>query len=217
MVFNGRARNAPRKHAQSYQMAGRDVIELFQNSVTEYCPRPLVPPYSLAYNPIMPILAPNTVEIFSHSAEQTRRMGLRLGAMLQPGDLLCLQGDLGAGKTTFVQGLAQGWGAQDAVSSPTFVLVNVYRRVDGGQFFHLDAYRLESTPEAEELDFESMLSQGPLVIEWADRVRDILPAERLWIELDYQDEDRRTLRFNPHGARFVRMLAALRQAVYGAD
>lgn len=198
-------------------MAGWDVIELFQNSVTEYCPRPLVLPLALAYNPAMPILAPNTVEIFSHSAEQTRRMGLRLGAMLQPGDLLCLQGDLGAGKTTFVQGLAQGWGAQDAVSSPTFVLVNVYRRADGGQFFHLDAYRLESTPEAEELDFESMLSQGPLIIEWADRVRNLLPPEHLWVELDYHDEDRRTLRLNPTGARYERMLTSLRRAVYGAD
>lgn len=194
-----------------------DVIELFQNSVTEYCPCLLVPPLSLAYNPNMPILYPNTVEFFSHSAEQTRRMGLRLGAMLQPGDLLCLQGDLGAGKTTFVQGLAQGWGAQDAVSSPTFVLVNVYRRAGGGQFFHLDAYRLESAPEAEELDFENMLGQGPLIIEWADRVWELLPPEHLWVELDYQDEDRRTLRFNPQGARFVHMLAALRQSVYGAD
>lgn len=165
----------------------------------------------------MPILAPNTVEIFSHSAEQTRRVGMRLGAMLQPGDLLCLQGDLGAGKTTFVQGLAQGWGALDAVSSPTFVLVNVYRRADGGQFFHMDAYRLESTPEAEELDFESMLVQGPLVIEWADRVRDILPPHWLWIELDDLDDDRRVLRLNPTGPRYERLLTDLRRAVYGAD
>ncbi|MEJ5224180.1 MAG: tRNA (adenosine(37)-N6)-threonylcarbamoyltransferase complex ATPase subunit type 1 TsaE [Anaerolineales bacterium] len=165
----------------------------------------------------MPILAPNTVEIFSHSAEQTRRVGMRLGSMLQPGDLLCLQGDLGAGKTTFVQGLAQGWGALDAVSSPTFVLVNVYRRADGGQFFHMDAYRLESIPEAEELDFESMLAQGPLVIEWAERVRDILPPACLWIELTDLEDDRRSLRLNPTGARCERLLTDLRRAVYGAD
>lgn len=165
----------------------------------------------------MPILTPNTVEIFSHSPEQTRRVGLRLGAMLQSGDLICLQGDLGAGKTTFVQGLAQGWGSLDAVSSPTFVLVNMYRRADGGQFFHLDFYRLESNPEAEELDFETMLTQGPLVVEWADRVQSILPPGRLWVEMDYLDEDRRLLRLNPAGARYERLLADLRRAVYGAD
>ena len=165
----------------------------------------------------MPILSPNTVEIFSHSAEQTRRIGMRLGSMLQPGDLICLQGDLGAGKTTFVQGLAQGWGALDAVSSPTFVLVNVYRRADGGHIFHLDTYRLESNPEAEELDFDTMLSLGPLVVEWADRVQSILPPERIWIEMDYLDEDRRTMRLNPSGARSERLLADLRHAVYGAD
>lgn len=164
----------------------------------------------------MPILSPNTVEIFSHSAEQTRRLGLRLGAMLRPGDLVCLQGDLGAGKTTFVQGLAQGWGSLDAVSSPTFVLVNIYRRADGGQFFHLDSYRLESAPEAEELDFETMLNQGPLVIEWADRVQAILPPGRLWVEMDHISEDRRSLRLNPFGARSERLLANLRRAVYGA-
>ncbi len=165
----------------------------------------------------MPILDPYTVEIFTHSPEQTRRVGMRLGAMLQPGDLLCLQGDLGAGKTTLVQGLAQGWGGLDAVSSPTFVLVNAYRRADGGQFFHMDAYRLESLPEAEELDFDAMLAQGPLVIEWPERVRNLLPPDRLWVELDYLDEDRRTLRFSPTGARYQRLVTTLRRAVYGAD
>jgi len=118
----------------------------------------------------MPILDPHTVEFFSHSAEMTRRVGMRLGRFLHPGDLLCFQGDLGAGKTTFIQGLAQGWGALDAVSSPTFVLVNLYRRADGAQLFHLDTYRIDSIAEAEELDFDAMLSAGALLIEWADRV-----------------------------------------------
>ena len=79
---------------------------------------------------------------------------MRLGGMLHTSDLICLQGDLGAGKTTLVQGLAQGWGSLDAVSSPTFVLVNEYRRPDACQLFHMDAYRLESAPEAAELDLE---------------------------------------------------------------
>ncbi len=67
-----------------------------------------------------------TGQFLSYSPAETRQLGARLGALLQPGDLVCLQGELGAGKTTLVQGLAAGWGAQDAVSSPTFVIVNLY-------------------------------------------------------------------------------------------
>ncbi len=103
----------------------------------------------------MSILDAHMLEFFSRSPEQTRRIGVRLGGMLQAGDVICLQGELGAGKTTFAQGLAQGWGALDSVSSPTFVLVNQYRRADGGLLFHVDAYRLDSVPEAEELDLDS--------------------------------------------------------------
>jgi tRNA threonylcarbamoyladenosine biosynthesis protein TsaE len=119
----------------------------------------------------MPILDAHAFEFFSRSPEQTRRLGIRLGVLLQAGDLVCLQGELGAGKTTLVQGIAQGWGALDAVSSPTFVLVNAYRRPNSGQLFHFDAYRVESLGEAEELDMDALLSQGPLVVEWAERVK----------------------------------------------
>src|SRR6186997_228013 len=104
--------------------------------------------------PAMPVLDLHTMDVFSRSPEQTRRIGMRLGGALQAGDVICLQGDLGAGKTTFVQGIAQGWGSLDAVSSPTFIIVNVYRNDDQNQLFHLDAYRLESTLEAEELDLQ---------------------------------------------------------------
>src|SRR5665648_780012 len=87
--------------------------------------RGLCLPPPLTYNKItMPILDANTLEIFSRSPEQTRRIGMRLGMFLQPGDVICLQGELGAGKTTLVQGVAQGWGSLDAVSSPTFVPVS---------------------------------------------------------------------------------------------
>src|SRR5512140_3855218 len=127
----------------------------------------------------MPILDAHALEFFSRSPEQTRRLGMRLGALLQSGDLVCLQGDLGAGKTTLVQGMAQGWGAMDSVSSPTFVLVNSYRRPDSRTLFHFDAYRINSPKEAEELDLDSLLGQGPLVVEWPELVESILPAERL--------------------------------------
>src|SRR5512143_4039176 len=137
----------------------------------------------------MPILDAQTVEIFSHSPEQTRRVGMRLGALLQPGDLVCLQGELGAGKTTLVQGAAGGWGSLDTVSSPTFVLVNVYRRPEGSELFHMDAYRLDSAVEAEELDIDGMLARGALLVEWPERVRSALPSEGLWATLDAPEED----------------------------
>jgi tRNA threonylcarbamoyladenosine biosynthesis protein TsaE len=163
----------------------------------------------------MPILDPNTLEFFSRSPEQTRRVGMRLGGLLQTGDVICLQGELGAGKTTLVQGIAQGWGSLDAVSSPTFVLINIYRRPDATQLFHLDAYRLESVPEAEELDIDTLLSQGPLVVEWPERIEPVLPDERLWMKLDYVAEEHREMQFTTRGERYESLLAALRHAVYG--
>lgn len=165
----------------------------------------------------MPILDEHTLDFFSRSPEQTRRVGMRLGALLRPGDVICLQGDLGAGKTTFVQGLAQGWGTLDAVSSPTFIIVNMYRRADGAQLHHMDAYRLDSLPEAEELDLESMLAQGPLLVEWAERIRDLIPANHIWLEMEYLAEEHRKMRFTAHGRRNDALLADLRQAVFGGD
>jgi tRNA threonylcarbamoyladenosine biosynthesis protein TsaE len=165
----------------------------------------------------MPILDAHTLEFFSRSPEQTRRIGMRLGSLLETGDVICLEGELGAGKTTLVQGLAQGWGSLDAVSSPTFILVNVYRRPDDGQLFHLDAYRLESTLEAEELDLETMLVQGPLVLEWAERLKAILPDEYLWCELEYVSEEHRQMRLSACGVRYDELLAGLRQMVFGVE
>src|SRR5215212_12114108 len=123
----------------------------------------------------MSILDAHTMEVFSRGPEQTRRIGMRLGGALQAGDVICLQGDLGAGKTTFVQGIAQGWGSVDAVSSPTFIIVNVYRDENQKQLFHMDAYRLDSTSEAEELDLDTMLAQGPLLVEWPERMTALIP------------------------------------------
>ena len=140
---------------------------------------------------------------------------MRLGSLVRPWDVICLEGDLGAGKTTFVQGLAQGWGSLDTVSSPTFILVNVYRRPDNERLHHMDAYRLDSAPEAEELDLDLMLSQGPLVVEWADRISPILPGERLWMRLEYVDDEHRQMVITSTGERFDQILAELRQAMFG--
>jgi tRNA threonylcarbamoyladenosine biosynthesis protein TsaE len=150
------------------------------------------------------------MEIVSRNPDQTRLIGMRLGGALQAGDVICLQGDLGAGKTTFVQGIAQGWGAMDAVSSPTFILVNVYRRADGGELFHVDAYRLDSTPEAEELDLDSMLARGALVVEWPERMQAIVPEERLWVQFEHRGEHERGLKFEARGKRHEELLDLIR-------
>ena len=165
----------------------------------------------------MPVLPANAFDFLSHSPEQTRRLGMRLGVLLQTGDVVCLQGELGAGKTTFVQGLAAGWGSLDDVSSPTFILVNVYRRANGGQLFHFDTYRIESALEAEELDLDAMFSAGPLVIEWPERMVGVLPAERLWIRLEHVDEDRRQFTFLPAGKHYENLLEKYRQTSFGMD
>lgn len=163
----------------------------------------------------MPILDPHSMEFISRSAEQTRRVGMRLGALLAVGDVVGLAGDLGSGKTTLVQGLAAGWGSLDPVSSPTFVLINLYRRPEGNCLYHLDAYRLNSAAEAEELDLEVMLESGPLVIEWADRIREALPRERLWVTLKWVDREQRDLVFSAKGNRYQELLAEFRRRVYG--
>jgi tRNA threonylcarbamoyladenosine biosynthesis protein TsaE len=165
----------------------------------------------------MPILDPHSMEFISHSTEQTRRVGMRLGSILQTGDLICLIGDLGAGKTTFVQGIAAGWGSLDPVSSPTFVIVNVYRRSEGirQRLYHLDAYRLSGAAEAEELDLDAMIESGPMVVEWAERIQAALPDQRLWIRMRYVDEEQRDLLFTAYGQRYEKMLAFIRRQLYG--
>lgn len=157
------------------------------------------------------------LEFFSRSAEQTRRIGARLGGMLQAGDVICLQGNLGAGKTTFTQGLAQGWGSLDTVSSPTFILVNMYRRADGGRMFHLDGYRLDSTPEAEELDLDSMLAEGALVVEWPERLDDLIPSEHLWIGFEHIEDETRQMKFHARGIRYDGLLDGIRQSIVGGS
>jgi len=163
----------------------------------------------------MPILDARTLEFFSRSPEQTRRLGMRLGAMIQPGDLLCLSGELGAGKTTLVQGLAQGWGSLDSVSSPTFVLVNQYRKPEGVNLYHLDAYRLDDIREAEELDLINMTETGALVVEWAEKIEKVLPGEHLWIKLRWIQDEQRGMLFNSRGSRYDSLLDDFRRKVMG--
>ncbi len=155
-------------------------------------------------------------EFFSRSPEQTRRLGSRIGSLLTPGDLICLSGDLGAGKTTFVQGIAHGWESVDNVSSPTFVIVNEYHRKTGETLFHMDAYRLENSMEAFDLDLDRMLEQGALLVEWAERIKDALPDNALWIKMSWMADEQRGLWFTATSPRSQALMDEFKKKVVGA-
>ncbi|GAB4572457.1 MAG: tRNA (adenosine(37)-N6)-threonylcarbamoyltransferase complex ATPase subunit type 1 TsaE [Anaerolineae bacterium] len=166
----------------------------------------------------MPILKPGTLEFISHSVDQTSRLGFRLGELLRPGDVICLYGELGAGKTAFARGLGKGWGAVPAVTSPTFVLVHEHTRaVDDLRLYHVDAYRLADADEALTFGLDEMfLDPNPLLIEWPERVAELLPAERLDVYLTFQSAERRQITFEAHGDSMLTLLDAFRRRTFGA-
>ena len=131
------------------------------------------------------------------------------------GKIAAIIGPNGSGKTTFIQGIAQGWGSVDQVTSPTFVLVNEYYRMDGSTLFHMDAYRIDSTLEAEELDIDRMLHQGVLVVEWAERIDSVLPKERLTIKMAWVADEQRSLVMVPYGERYQTLLHSFRHRSFG--
>ncbi len=123
------------------------------------------------------------MERTTDSATETFALGETLGRAARPGDVFALEGDLGAGKTVMAQGLARGLGVEEPVNSPTFTILQVY---DTGRLplYHFDVYRIEDVDEMEEIGWEDCVyGDGVTVIEWADRIRDILPAACRWIRI----------------------------------
>lgn len=128
-------------------------------------------------------------EITTTTPADTERLGVLLGERLRKGDIVLLVGELGAGKTTFVRGVAQGTGSQATVASPTFQLVRVYPgRV---QLAHVDLYRIENSSDLDALGLEELADQGAVVVEWGDRL-DVEDAAR--IEFEHLGGDRRSIR-----------------------
>ncbi|NWG17847.1 MAG: tRNA (adenosine(37)-N6)-threonylcarbamoyltransferase complex ATPase subunit type 1 TsaE [Chloroflexi bacterium] len=165
----------------------------------------------------MPILKEGQLDIISHSVEQTQRFGARLGTLLQPGDVICLAGDMGAGKTVFAAGIGSGWGVELPLTSPTFNLVHEHtRRADAQRLFHLDCYRLNSAAEIEAIGFEDILNgRGPVIIEWPERITEALPRQRLWVELRVLEPTRRNLVFAGSGKRAEELIASFRELTFG--
>ena len=149
------------------------------------------------------------------SAEETQRLGAALGRLLQADAIITLAGDLGAGKTTFVQGLGKGLGVSATITSPTFVLINRYRTTDGRVLQHADCYRLANAPlEMWDIGLSDLfLSDDVVVVEWADRIPGLLPPEYLDITIDHGDGDHRRFSLVAHGPRYVDMLRGLRTVI----
>lgn len=128
-------------------------------------------------------------KIYLKNEEETGEVGYRLGQLLNKGDVVCLIGDLGAGKTTITKSIAKALEVDDYITSPTFTIVNEY---DGKYpLYHFDVYRISSSEDMHEIGFEEYLyGDGICIIEWANLIEDILPDEYINIELNYKDEGR---------------------------
>lgn len=130
--------------------------------------------------------------ITTKGADETIELGKKIGAFLMPNDVVCLTGNLGAGKTTLIQGIAEGLGVKDYVTSPTFILINEYQgRIP---FFHVDLYRLNSVDEIKDLGLEEYFSRdGVCVIEWAEKLEKLKPKSCYEIKIEILSEMERKL------------------------
>ena len=146
----------------------------------------------------------------SDSETCTHTLGQMLGTLVQAGDVLCLNGDLGAGKTKFAQGVGCGLEIEEAITSPTFTLINEYQgRLP---YYHMDVYRLEGVEEMYDIGYEEYFeSAGVVLIEWANQVAEILPEERLEIEIQRgEQEEERIITLKPRGVRYNQLVEELR-------
>ncbi len=166
----------------------------------------------------MPLLRPDTLEFISRNADQTRRLGARLGALLRGGEVIALEGELGAGKTIFAQGIGQGWGALAPLLSPTFILIRRHERPQNtAKLFHIDLYRLESPAAIETLGLEELLGapDAICVVEWAERAPEFFAEECFLVTLRWLDEYRRALTFSAKGESHEALLQDYRKEIVG--
>jgi tRNA threonylcarbamoyladenosine biosynthesis protein TsaE len=152
------------------------------------------------------------------SASETIRIGKNIGSLLLPGDIVALVGELGAGKTQFIKGLAAGVGVGKPtyVSSPSFTLINEH--LGKVPFYHIDLFRLKSEKEAEELGLEEYFQGGGITaIEWADKIPSLLPEEILWINICYTGKNIRSFEMIGKGMRYEELLKkfGIRSAEFG--
>ncbi len=167
------------------------------------------------------MVAQPALDFISHSPEQTRRIGWRIGQYARARDLFLLSGPFGAGKTLLTQGLAAGLGITERVTSPSFTLVNEYGGYTAAgepiRLYHVDLYRLETEVEVDSVGLDDLFAdpEGVCVIEWPDRLGTAVPQEYLLIALTPVSEMKRRLTLTPSGARQEALLAELRAEAFG--
>jgi tRNA threonylcarbamoyladenosine biosynthesis protein TsaE len=161
-----------------------------------------------------PILDAKSIDIISHNEAQTRRLGARLGHLFHGGEVVALFGDLGTGKTRWVQGIGSGLGISENITSPSFTLINVYRgRL---KMVHVDLYRINKPEEALAFGLEEYLyGDDVVVIEWAERAQALLPPEYLEVQLHHMRETKRGLTLRPHGQAYENLLAEFKKQAFG--
>jgi tRNA threonylcarbamoyladenosine biosynthesis protein TsaE len=138
------------------------------------------------------------LHITTSSAEQTQSFGHTLASRLLPGDVICLWGDLGSGKTTLTQGICRGLQSKEIAVSPSYGLIHEYQGIC--DIYHLDLYRLENSAQAEEIGVtEYLYGRGISILEWPERIRDILPESRLDIHLTRLDQQTRKIEIKTSG------------------
>lgn len=168
--------------------------------------------------------------IWLHTSQMTHDFGVALGSLLRSGDVVALEGDLGSGKTTLTKAIARGMGLIDDVTSPTFNLVHEYHGLV--PLFHIDPYRLKNSEDANDLGMEEYLSRaGVVIVEWASRIAELLPSERLSVHMEIspvgclseqaqstvgcslepgsEDREPRLLTMCPTGRRYADLMASL--------
>ena len=147
------------------------------------------------------------VTLHSRRPSETKRIGARLGRLLEPGDVLLLQGELGSGKTVFAQGLGQGLKVREPVKSSSFVLLNEYH----GRLtmYHADLYRLNDPSEVAELALEESAAPGVLAVEWPERAWQELPPEHLLVQIGEESARERKLTLTARGQRYAGLLEKL--------
>lgn len=162
------------------------------------------------------------LDVISHSPEQTRRIGALLGRALEPGSLVLLGGMIGAGKTTFTQGIAHGLQVEGPVTSPTFTIVAEHTGRDRGgrpfPVYHIDLYRLEADGDLMTLGIEEYLDDpdAVIIIEWPERARGFLPDDYLLVELGNVADTKRSIAFSPRHERYRPVMDAMRREMAGA-
>lgn len=149
------------------------------------------------------------MEFIIENREKTKKFGEYLGSILSSGDVICLNGDLGTGKTTMTKSIGLGMGIDDYITSPTFTIINEYYA--DLNLYHFDTYRLSSDADVEYLGFdEYFYGDGVCIIEWADRIKDALPEDYLEINLKRIDEEKRNVEIVAVGSRSQEILEELK-------